>query len=161
MTRPRVYPYNTGVTPVQQLEGLRDLASLEGFARLGDLEALLSIAQVAPLTLQSQLLELASAVFEGHKVDSPITLEPLTGVIELIATRGLQHSDYRSLDGALDAILTALEDAHRVAATHPLDASCHAALSALKNSVFGRALNVAERSRLRGFYEREKLLKRW
>ena len=146
---------------LEQLEGLRDLAILEGFARLEDLEALLSIARVAPLALQNQLLEVASALFEGRKPDDLTTPEPLTGVISLIATRGLQHSDYRSLDGALDAILTALEDAHRTAAIHPLDASCHAALEALKNSVFGRALNIAERSRLRGFYEREKLLKRW
>ncbi len=149
------------MTPAQQLEGLRDLAALEGFARLEDLEALLSIASVAPVTLQTQLLEVASAIFEGRDVEQPVALEPLTGVIELIATRGLQHSDYRSLDGAMDAILTALEDAHRVASTHPLEASCVAALGALKNSVFGRALNIAERSRLRGFYEREKLLKRW
>ena len=149
------------MTAVQQLEGLRDLAALEGFARVDDLEALLAIARVAPLALQSQLLELASAIFEGRKADQPVTLEPLAGAIELIAARGLQRSDYRSLDAAMDAILTALEDAHRVAATDPLELSCHAALAALKNSVFGRALNVAERSRLRGFYEREKLLKRW
>ena len=149
------------MTPAQQLEGLRDLAALEGFARLDDLEALLAIANAAPLTLQTQLLEVANAIFEGRKLDQPVTLEPLTAIISLIATRGLQHSDYRSLDGAIDAILTALEDAHRVASIHPLEASCHAALGALKNSVFGRALNIAERSRLRGFYEREKLLKRW
>ena len=150
-----------GMTPVRQLEGLRDLAALEGFARLGDLEALLSIAQVAPLELQIQLLEVTSAIFEGRKVAQLITPEPLTGAIELIAARGLQGSDYRSLDSALDAILTALEDAHRVAAIHPLKASCHAAITALKESVFGRSLNLAERSRLRGFYEREKLLTRW
>ena len=150
-----------GVTPVQQLEGLRDLAALEGFARLSDLEALLSMACAAPLLLQAQLLEVAGAIFEGRKVDQQVTLEPLAGVIDLMATRGLQHSDYRSLDSAMDAILTALEDAHRVAAVHPLEGSCHAAITALKNSVFGRALNIAERSRLRGFYEREKLLKRW
>lgn len=149
------------MTPVQQLEGLRDLAALEGFARLIDLEALLSIARPAPLTLQAQLLELAGAIFEGRRVDPPITLEPLAEVIALIATRGLQSSDYRSLDGALDSILSALEDAHRMAVVHPLDGSCHAAVTALKDSVFGRALNIAERSRLRGFYEREKLLKRW
>ena len=149
------------MTPAQQLEGLRDLAALEGLARLDDLEALLAIAQVAPLALQTQLLEVASAIFEGRKVEQSVALEPLTGIISLIATRGLQHSDYRSLDSAMDAILTALEDAHRVAAIDPLEASCHAALGALKNSVFGRALNIAERSRLRGFYEREKLLKRW
>ena len=149
------------MTAFEQLEGLRDLASLEGFARLEDLEALLSIAQVAPLTLQTQLLEVSSAIFEARKPDHQIVLEPLTGAIDLIATRGLLHSDYRSLDGAMDAILTALEDAHRVATIHPLEASCVAALTALKNSVFGRALNIAERSRLRGFYEREKLLKRW
>ena len=144
-----------------QLEGLRDLAALEGFARLEDLEALLSIARVAPLALQSQLLEVTGAIFEGRKVDQLTTTEPLTGVISLIATRGLQHSDYRSLDSALDEILTALEDAHRTTTPHPLEMSCHAALEALKESVFGRALNIAERSRLRGFYEREKLLKRW
>ncbi len=157
----RAVSYNARVTPAQQLEGLRDLASLEGFARLGDLEALLAIAVTAPLTLQTQLLEAASAIFEGRKVEQPVALEPLTRVIELMTTRGLEASDYRSLDGAINAILTALEDAHRVASVHPLEASCVAALEALKNSVFGRALNIAERSRLRGFYEREKLLKRW
>lgn len=120
-----------------------------------------AIATVAPLTLQSQLLEVASAIFEGRKADQQVALEPLTGAIELMATRGLQASDYRSLDTAMDAILTALEDAHRVATVHPLEQSCQAALKALKNSVFGRTLNIAERSRLRGFYEREKLLKRW
>ena len=140
---------------------MRDLAALEGFARLDDLEALLAIAVTAPLALQTYLLEVAGAIFEGREVDQPVTLKPLTGIISLIATRGLQHSDYRSLDSAMNAILTALEDAHRVSSIHPLEASCHAALEALKNSVFGRALNIAERSRLRGFYEREKLLKRW
>ena len=144
-----------------QLEGLRDLAALEGFARLSDLEALVSIARVAPLAIQAELLEVASAIFEARKPDQTVALEPLIGVIELIASRGLQACDYRSLDSAMDAMLSALEDAHRVGTVHPLDASCRAALEALKNSVFGRALNIAERSRLRGFYEREKLLKRW
>jgi hypothetical protein len=153
--------YNENMTPVQQLEGLRDLASLEGFARVDDLEALLSIAQFAPTQMQTELLRVASAIFEGRAVDQPVALEPLGGVIELIATRGLQGSDYRSVDGAMDAMLTALEDAHRAARIHPLEASCRAAITALKNSLFGRTLNLAERSRLRGFYEREKLLKRW
>ena len=54
-----------------------------------------------------------------------------------------------------------LKDTWDTESIFPSVTAWEAALEALKESVFGRALNIAERSRLRGFYEREKLLKRW
>ena len=75
------------MTALQRLEGLRDLASLEGFARLEDLEALVSMARVAPPTLQNQLLEVASAIFEDRKLTQLSPLEPLTGIISYFFKR--------------------------------------------------------------------------
>lgn len=145
---------------LEDLKHLRDLAHLEGYTRLTDLETLLGMARVVPDRHQDRLLEVARALYAGERAPA-VRLEPLTEFIALLAHPGLISSPYRDLDAQMDLLLTALEDAHRQAQTHPLDEAIRAALQALKDALFGRPLNIAERSRLRGFYEREKLLRRW
>ena len=150
---------------LSQLEGMRDLAALEGFARLHDLTVLLSIAQNAPETLQPQLLEVARGVYETRPAVLNAPRDPLetqlSALVGIVCQPGLQGINFRTLDASLDALLTALEDSHRARESHPLEGTTFAALEAVKATLFGRALNIAERSRLRGFYERTKLLKSW
>jgi hypothetical protein len=149
------------VDGVEDLKHLRDLAALEGYARLSDLDALLTLAQALPTEHHAALLEVARAVYSAERSATAFAVEPLTGFVALVAHPGLQTATFRALDSSMDALLTHLEDLHRIGGAHPLETAIQSALQAIKDALFGRALNVAERSRLRGFYEREKLLRRW
>jgi hypothetical protein len=150
---------------ITELEGLRDLAALEGFARQDDLTVLLNIAHDAPETLQICLLEVARGVYEARPTALPAPQDPLEmqlwALIGIVCQPGLRGVNFRTLDASMDALLTALEDSHRARESHPLEDTTFAALEAVKATLFGRALNIAERSRLRGFYERTRLLKSW
>jgi hypothetical protein len=150
---------------ITELEGLRDLAALEGFARLDDLTVLLNVALSAPQALQSHLLEVARGVYEARPTTLPAPRDPLEtqlwALVGIIVQPGLRGVNFRTLDASMDALLTALEDSHRARESHPLEDTTFAALEAVKGTLFGRALNIAERSRLRGFYERTRLLKSW
>jgi hypothetical protein len=156
------------VTEVErELERLRDLARLEGFVRLEDLEALLTIARFAPEATQRELLEVARAIFEGkpHRLASDFSSTSVRGNLEamvgVIAHPGLNAADFVTLELGMNGVLVALEDLHRSRLDDPLEAAGFATLEAVKAALFGRGLNVAERARLRGIYERTKLLRSW
>ncbi len=150
-----------------QLVHLRDLASLEGFARLPDLEALLNIARVAPFETRVALLETAGMIYAAsadsvpvERTESALSLA-FARLIALVRETGLERASFAALEAGLDRLLTALEDAHRKRQSDPLEAAAFVALEEAKSALFGRVLNVAERARMRGLYERTKLLKSW
>jgi hypothetical protein len=151
----------------RDLERLRDLAKLEGFVRLEDLEALLSIARFAPQDTQVLLLEVAKAIFEGrpYPIEANFSSNTVQGNLEamvgVIAHPGLDAADFVTLEFAMTSLLVALEDLHRSGNTDALESAAFATLEAVKAALFGRGLNVAERARLRGIYERTKLLRSW
>jgi hypothetical protein len=157
-----------GVHPLEtELERLRDLASLEGFARLDDLEALLSLTRFAPDALKPRLLEGAKRIFEARTAHDFDELEPhslsdrLEILLRLVERPGLNTTPFTAVESSMTLILTSLEDLHRDGIREPLEATAFAALEVAKAALFGRGLNIAERSRLRGIYERTKLLRSW
>ena len=55
--------------------------------------------------------------------------------------------------------LFVLEEARRTHGPHPLEATLLEVIEFVKQEFFGKVLNVAERSALRGLYERQKNLR--
>jgi hypothetical protein len=113
------------------------------------------------------LLEVASAIFEARScqiradLSSGAVRGSLEALVGIVAAPGLDAADFVTLEAGMTSVLVALEDLHRSGQDDPLEAAAFAALEAVKAALFGRGLNLAERSRLRGIYERTKLLRSW
>ncbi len=80
-------------------------------------------------------------------------------ILSLMAFEGLNASRTSTLIQVTNGVLTKLEDARRAKVQNlELELTTFALVESVKAVMFGRNLNIAERSGLRGLYQRERLL---
>jgi hypothetical protein len=92
-----------------------------------------------------ELIELLNLLTLGTGVIMPLGQETMIGANTWIAM--------------IDRSLAALEQARRMTGPHPLEPAVLEVLEFVKQGFFGRNFNIAERSALRGLYERQKNLR--
>ncbi len=146
-----------------ELETLVSMAALESHVRLGDLK-LLQVA--ANLHLDARDWCLLAARFVFGTGARPATRDSRVGIEAAVDAllydsvfEGLASLDTSRLINLMNHLITALEDArrlHEVNLQHEVLA--FALVESIKAVMFGRNLNIAERSGLRGLYQRERLL---
>jgi hypothetical protein len=95
--------------------------------------------------VKRELIELLNLLTIGSGVMMPLGQEMMIGANTWIAM--------------IDRSLAALEQARRVTGPHPLEPAVLEVLEFVKQGFFGRNFNIAERSALRGLYERQKNLR--
>jgi hypothetical protein len=157
---------------MEELEAIAGLATLEN-RQAPLIELLLRVAHAWPdVEAQTWLLGLAQNAY-GLKglptkllCNDPLEIELVeclnllnvgTGAGMLLG-RGSQVGSDTWIE-TMNRCLTALENARRNRCPHALEAITLEVLEFVKQAFFGRALNVAERSALRGLYERQKSLR--
>ena len=146
-----------------ELETLVAMAALESHARLSDVQALHNVAK---LWLDASDWCVIAAKFVLGAGDSPVPrasrveLEvAMNEVLSLMTFEGLKLSRTGTLIQVTNDVLSKLEDARRAKVQNiELELTCFALIESVKAVMFGRNLNIAERSGLRGLYQRERLL---
>lgn len=146
-----------------ELETLVAMAALESHARLSDVRALLEVAR---MWSDSRDWCVATARFILGAGDRPepriskVELEvAMNEILSLMAFEGLNASRTSTLIQVTNGVLTKLEDARRAKVQNlELELTTFALVESVKAVMFGRNLNIAERSGLRGLYQRERLL---
>jgi hypothetical protein len=146
-----------------EIETLLSLAALESHARLSDIQALQAVAFVwsdaAGWCVQAARFVIgAGDAPEARASDVPLE-RAINTILNLIAGSGLRTSTTGELINVTNVLLSKLEDTRR-AKQHliVLELASFALVEAVKAVMFGRNLNIAERSQLRGLYGRERLL---
>jgi hypothetical protein len=146
-----------------ELETLVTMAALESHARLSDVQAL---GNVAKIWLDARLWCLSAARFVLGAGDAPepraskVELEvAMNEILNLMTFEGLNSSLTSTLINATNGVLSKLEDARRAKVQNlELELTTFVLVESVKAVMFGRNLNIAERSGLRGLYQRERLL---
>ncbi len=149
--------------PLLELETFVSFAALESHKRLSDVQALQSMAKI---WLESRDWCVIAARFVIGAGDAPMTrvsqvpLESaIDAVLNLIAFHGLSSNSTGELINLTNDVLSKLEDARRLKLeSASLQGVVFSLVEAVKAVMFGRNLNIAERSGLRGLYQRERLL---
>jgi hypothetical protein len=163
---------------IKELEAIAGLAALEN-RKVAQIELIVRVARSwTDEQAQAWLLELARSAYglcaapqklERH---DPVEVE-LIGLLNLLAFgsvsmmtlgRGLViNSD--TWIAMISSSLSSLEEARRTSgsqskssSSHPVEAALLEVIEFVKQEFFGKALNIAERSALRGLYERQKNL---
>jgi hypothetical protein len=146
-----------------ELETLVTMAALESHARLSDVQALHSVAKLW-LAAREWCMVAARFVLGAGEAPSPrvseVALEvEMNAVLNLMTFEGLNSSRTSTLIQVTNGVLSKLEDARRAKLQNlELELTCFALVESVKAVMFGRNLNIAERSGLRGLYQRERLL---
>jgi hypothetical protein len=157
---------------MQELEAIAGLAALEN-RRAAQIGLLVQIARAwTDESARAWLLELARSAYglgpsptklERH---DPVEVE-LSEMLNLLAFgsasmmtlgRGL-GIDSDTWIAMISSLLSSLEAARRIHGTHRLEATMLEVIEFVKQEFFGRNLNLAERSALRGLYECQKNLR--
>jgi hypothetical protein len=146
-----------------ELETLVSMAALESHARLSDVQALHNIAKI---WLEARDWCVIAARFVLGAGDAPeprtsrVELEvAMNEILSLMTFEGLSSSRTSTLIQVTNGVLTKLEDARRAKVQNlELELTSFALVESVKAVMFGRNLNIAERSGLRGLYQRERLL---
>ena len=146
-----------------ELETLVAMAALESHARLSDVQALQSVAK---LWLDSSVWCAHAARFVIGAGDAPtprvsqVPLEvAINTILKLVALEGLHNKSTNELIQVTNDLLSRLEDERRAKlGLTTLELTAFALVEAVKAVMFGRNLNIAERSQLRGLYQRVRLL---
>lgn len=159
---------------MEELEAIAGLATLEN-RNAAQIELIVHVARDwTDATARTWLLELAQSAY-GLRA-APAKLDPGKNdqvkleLIELLNLLTLGSGVVMTLGqemkiGAntwiamIDRSLAALEQARRVTGPHMLEPVLLEVLEFVKQGFFGRDLNIAERSALRGLYERQKNLR--
>jgi hypothetical protein len=148
-------------------DALLGLALLENHPRLGALRGLASIAAALSAPLQKKRIErLLEIGFYGETKPTQLESDAVWNALEylciMLATderwRDLSKLEFALLLREMERLLGALEDMQRQQQRSSATPGARAALVWLRELLFGRALNVAERAVLRGLYERERQL---
>jgi hypothetical protein len=159
---------------MEELEAIAGLAALEN-RKASQIGLIVQVARAwTEATAQMWLLELAQSAY-GLRA-APAKLDPGKNdqvkleLIELLNLLTLGSGVVMPLGqemkiGAntwismIDRSLAALEQARRVTGPHSLEPVVLQVLEFVKQGFFGRNFNIAERSSLRGLYERQKNLR--
>jgi hypothetical protein len=149
-----------------ELETLVAMAALESHARLSDVQALQNIAKVWAGALDWCVVAARFVLGAGDMPQPRITnieLEAaINTVLSLMTFEGLSSSRTSELIQVTNGVLSKLEDARRVKLErHDLELAAFAVVESVKAVMFGRNLNIAERSGLSGLYQRERLLQQF
>jgi predicted DNA-binding protein (UPF0251 family) len=149
--------------PLLELETLVSMAALESHVRLSDVQALQSVGGI---WLDSRDWCVVAARFVLGAGDAPearvskVELEvAMNEILNLMTFEGLSSSRTSELINVTNGVLSKLEDARRAKVQNiELELTVFALVESVKVVMFGRNLNIAERSGLRGLYQRERLL---
>lgn len=146
-----------------ELETLLGLAGLESHARLSDILALHKVAVQWEEARDDCLAGVRFMLGAGEEPSPRFSSDSLEMAVRqalsLITRNGLQSMSIRELIDLFNNLLTNLEDSRRAKRKNaPVELSVFVMLEAVKAVMFGRNLNIAERSGLRGLYQRERLL---
>jgi hypothetical protein len=146
-----------------ELETLVAMAALESHARLSDVQALQNTARIW-LDATDWCAVAARFVLGAGNAPEPrvaqIELEvAINTVLNLMTFEGLNSSRTSDLIQVTGGVLSKLEDARRLKLERSdLERVAFLMVESVKAVIFGRNLNIAERSGLRGLYQRERLL---
>jgi hypothetical protein len=149
-------------------DALLGLALLENHPRLEALRGLSSIAAALTVPLQRRRLErLLEIGFYNEVKPARLEGDAIWNALERFCTMlatdqrwiNSQRIEFALLLREMEQVLGALEEARRLQEVSSATPGALAALVWLRESLFGRALNPAERAVLRGLYERERHLK--
>lgn len=146
-----------------ELETLVSMAALESHARRSDVQALHNVAKI---WFEARDWCVIAARFVMGAGDAPeprvsrVELEAaMNETLNLMTFEGLNSSRTSALIQVTNGVLTKLEDARRAKVQNiELELTSFALVESVKAVMFGRNLNIAERSGLRGLYQRERLL---
>ncbi len=155
---------------MKALEAIAGLAALEN-RRATQIELIVRVAKTwTDEPARAWLLELARSAY--GLCASPQKLQPHDPVevelIELLSLVVFGSGSMMTLGhgigsgtwiARMSASLAALEEERRKRAPHRLEGATLEVLEFVKQEFFGKALNIAERSALRGLYERQKNLR--
>jgi hypothetical protein len=157
---------------MQELEAIAGLAALEN-RKPAQIELIVRVAHAwIDEPARAWLLELARSAYglgstptklEGH---DPVEIE----LIEFLSLLAFGSSSMMTLGRGLvinsetwismiNSSLSSLEAARLIDGPHRLEAAVLEVIEFIKQEFFGRHLNIAERSALRGLYERQKHLR--
>jgi hypothetical protein len=146
-----------------ELETLVAMAALESHARLSDVQALQNTARIWR-NARDWCAVAARFVLGAGNAPEPrvgqLELEvAINTVLNLMTFEGLNSSRTSELIQVTNGVLTKLEDARRLKLERSdLELVAFSMVESVKAVMFGRNLNIAERSGLRGLYQRERLL---
>ncbi len=146
-----------------ELETLVSMAALESHARLSDVQALHNVAKIW-LDARDWCVIAARFVLGAGNAPEPrgsrVELElAMNEMLSLMTFEGLGLSRTSELINVTNGVLTKLEDARRAKVHNlELELTTFSLVESVKAVMFGRNLNIAERSGLRGLYQRERLL---
>ena len=146
-----------------ELETLVAMAALESHARLSDVQALYNIA-IIWLDARDWCVIAARFVLGAGDAPEPrasrVELEvAMNEILSLMTFEGLSSSRTSTLIQFTNGVLSKLEDARRAKVQNiELELTSFALVESVKAVIFGRNLNIAERSGLRGLYQRIRLL---
>ena len=146
-----------------ELETLVSMAALESHARLSDVQALYNVAKIWSDARDWCAIAARFVLGAGDAPQprvSRVELEvAMFEILNLMTFEGLSSSRTGTLIQVTDGVLTKLEDARRAKLQDiELELTTFALVESVKAVMFGRNLNIAERSGLRGLYQRERLL---
>ena len=146
-----------------ELETLVALAALESHARLSDVQALQIVAKTWLEARDWCVLAARFVLGAGNIPLARVSQVPLevaiNTILKLVALEGLHNKSTNELIQVTNDLLSKLEDERRAKlGLIALELTAFALVEAVKAVMFGRNLNIAERSQLRGLYQRERLL---
>lgn len=146
-----------------ELEILVAMAALESHVRLSDVQALYNVAKLWSDARNWCVIAARFVLGAGNAPEpraSRVELEvAMNEILSLMTFEGLNSSRTSTLIQATNGVLTKLEDARRAKLQNiELELTSFALVESVKAVMFGRNLNIAERSGLRGLYQRERLL---
>jgi hypothetical protein len=157
---------------MQELEAIAGLAALEN-RKAAQIELIVQVAKTwTDEPARAWLLELARSAYglggAPQKLERHDSVEvELIELLNLLAFgsgpvmvlgRGLVIGTDTWI-AMIASSLFVLEEARRTHEPHPLEVTMLEVIEFVKREFFGKALNVAERSTLRGLYERQKNLR--
>ena len=159
---------------MEELEAIAGLATLEN-RKAAQIELIVRVAHDwTEANARTWLLELAQSAYglraapakfnPGNNDQVKLELTELLNLLTL-GSGVVMPLGHEMTIGAntwismIDRSLAALEQARRVTGPHPLEPAVLEVLEFVKQGFFGRNFNIAERSALRGLYERQKNLR--
>jgi hypothetical protein len=146
-----------------ELETLVSMAALESHARRSDVQALYSVAKIWSEARDWCVIAARFVLGAGDAPEprvSRVELEvAMFEILSLMTFEGLNSSSTSVLINVTNGVLSKLEDARWAKVQNiELELTTFALVESVKAVMFGRNLNIAERSGLRGLYQRERLL---
>ncbi len=152
-----------------ELETMLGLAFLENHPRIEIIQGLARIAQALPDTSMKkvvlnsmQFVYLPETDFIIHYSSTDYIWIALEKFCQQSANRSfasMKTRDFTELKTDMENLIEALENAWRHKQTSAATPAVQLALEWLREAVFGRNLNIAERAVLRGLYNRERELR--